>query len=320
MTVYVLFVLGFVLLVKGADFLVRGASAAAKRLGVTELVIGLTVVAFGTSTPELAVNVLAAVRGTGDIAMGNAVGSNIFNILVILGISALIFPLTVTRGTVWREIPFTLLAALVLAAMANDVFLDGSVGSMLSRVDGLVLLCFFAIFMYYVFTIAKARDSSALETHSRPNGSIVKAAGLVVLGLAMLVIGAKWVVDGVVVIAESVGVSRRVIALTIVAAGTSLPELATSAVAAYRRNSDIAVGNIVGSNIFNILLILGVTSVIRPVSIGAGVNVDIAVMTLATVLLFVFMFTGKRRQLDRWEAALMLVLFAGYLTFLLAKG
>lgn len=312
MLAYVLMPVGFVLVIKGADLFVNAASALAKRLGVSELVIGLTVVAFGTSLPELAVNVTASVQGDAGITIGNIIGSNIANILLILGISGLIFPLAVTRGTIWKEIPLSLLAALMVGIVANDQFIDGSPASALTRIDGLVLLCFFAIFLYYSVTIAR-RIEGMEKGLPQEATSLPKTGVLMGIGFVALIVGSKWVVDGAVKLALSLGVSETAVGLTIVAVGTSLPELATSATAAYRKNSDIAVGNVVGSNIFNIFFILGVSALIRPIPFEPRMNVDIGVLLGASSLLFLWMFTGKRRTLDRWEAAVFLVLYVGYI-------
>jgi len=255
MLTYILFVIGFALVIKGADFLVDGASMIARRLRVSDLIIGLTIVAFGTSAPELVVNILASIRGNADIAIGNILGSNIFNILFILGISALIFPLDVTQETVWKQIPLSLLAAISVWIMANDRIIDHQNISLLSRTDGLVFILFFAIFLYYIAGIA-IEERERIETVILKQISLLKAMGMVALALVALYFGAKWIVDGAVKIATALGVSQSLIALTIVAAGTSIPELATSVMATYRRNPDIAVGNIVGSNIFNIFFII----------------------------------------------------------------
>jgi len=313
---YILMISGFVLMIKGASLLVEGASALAKKLSVSELVIGLTVVAFGTSLPELSVNVFASIKGSAGIAVGNILGSNIANILLILGISGIICPLTVTKGTVWKEIPLSLLAVVLLGIMANDKLIDNSELSALTRIDGLILLSFFVIFIYYSFTIAKHIEGveDLLPTKEYTAKKVIT---LIVFGLAALTLGGKLVVDNVVYIANALGISQSTIGLTIVAVGTSLPELATSAVAAYKKNSDIAIGNVVGSNIFNIFFILGISSLIRPLSFQSRNNFDIGVVILSSILLFVFMFTGKRHKLDTWEASLFLVIYAGYLCFLI---
>ena len=316
---YILLVIGFILLIKGANFLVDGASSIGKRLNISELVIGLTVVAFGTSTPELFVNIFASIKGNTDIAIGNVLGSNIANIFLILGISALIFPLAVGKGTVWKEIPLSLLAALLLGAMASDRLIDKSDTSALTRIDGLVFLAFFIIFMYYSFGIAKRIDGIDSHLPQKQHG-LLKSLLLIVGGLVGLVVGGNLIVSGAVHIASSLGVSQSLIGLTIVAVGTSLPELATSAVAAYKRNVEIAVGNVIGSNIFNIFFVLGLSSIIKPLPFHPSSNVDIGTVILASLLLFLWMFTGKRRSIDRWEGIIFLVLYVGYITFLVFKG
>lgn len=317
MTVFIILILGFILLIKGADFLVAGSSALAKRIGVSDLVIGLTVVAFGTSMPELLVNIFASAEGNTEIAIGNVIGSNLFNILLILGVSALIYPLAITRGTAWKEIPFSLLAVAVLGFLSNDIFFGQAKNSALTRIDGFVFLSFFAIFLYYISNISKIENGQ----QSQGQGvTFFKAFVMVIGGLIALILGGKIVVDGAVKIALQLGISQSLIGLTIVAAGTSLPELATSAVAAYKKNADIAVGNIVGSNIFNIFLVLGVSAVIKPLPIATSVNSDIFVLTGSTLLLFLFMFTGKRRMIDRWEGGFFVLFYIIYLVFLIKKG
>jgi cation:H+ antiporter len=318
MLTYFLFLLGFVLLIKGADFLVDGASAIARRFNISDLVIGLTVVAFGTSTPELFVNIVASARGNTDIAIGNVLGSNISNVFLILGISAIIYPLSVSKGTVWKEIPFSLLAVITLGLMANDQVIDGDGSSLLTRIDGLVLLAFFTIFLYYSFSIAKAIEG--LDEHVPAKAtSFVKSILLVIAGLIGLTLGGKWIVDGAVTLAKSFGMSESLVGLTIVAVGTSLPELATSAMAAYKKNVDIAVGNVVGSNIFNIFFVLGISATIKPLPFQTKSNLDIAVVTVSSLLLFLFMFTGKKRSLDRWEGIVSLFLYGGYIALLIIK-
>lgn len=314
----ILLVIGFALLIKSADFLVRGASSLAKKLGVSDLVIGLTVVAFGTSTPELFVNIFASSQGNAEIAIGNIVGSNIFNILFILGVASLICPLAISRGTVWKEIPFSLLAVLVLVILSNDVLFDKSGHSMLTRIDGVVFMSFFALFMYYIISISK--NSKNYQYNKADKTDFSKPLLMVIAGLLGLVFGGKLVVNGAVDIASRLGVSESLLGLTIVAAGTSLPELATSAVAAYKKNSDIAVGNIVGSNIFNIFFILGISSLIRPLPILTQAYADMLVLSAVSLLLFFFIFTGKRRMIDRWEGSIFLVLYAAYMVFLIKRG
>jgi len=299
----------------GADFLINGASSIARRFYVSDLAIGLTIVAFGTSTPELFVNLFASGKGSTDIAIGNILGSNIANILLILGVSSIIYPLTVAKGTVWREIPFSLLAILVLAVLANDRLIDNSDSSIVLRTDGLVLLCFFIIFLYYFVSIAK-RIEGREELIASKHYGLLRSLLWLILGLIGLTVGGKWIVDGAVHLATRFGMSQSMVGLTIVAVGTSLPELAASAVAAYKKNPEIAVGNVVGSNIFNIFFVLAASSIIRPLPFKETGNIDIGMAVLASLLLLAFMFTGRRRLLDRWEGVVFLVLYAAYIVFL----
>jgi len=312
---YLTLLAGFVVLIKGADFLVEGAASMARRLRVSDLVIGLTVVAFGTSSPELFVNVVSSLRGNTEIAIGNVLGSNIANTLLILGVCSVIYPLTVTTGTVWKEIPLSLLAAIVLGAMANDRYLDGGDVSALTRSEGLVLLSFFVIFMYYSAGIARRLNGMEALVPSKVHGWS-RSLLLVLLGLVGLTVGGSWIVKGAVGVATRLGMSQSLVGLTIVAVGTSLPELATSAMAAYRRNAEIAVGNVVGSNIFNIFFVLGISSVINPLPLPPGSNLDLGMVLFASALLLTAMFTGKTHRLDRWEGGVFLVLYMGYLVLL----
>ncbi len=316
MLVYLLFIIGLIFLIKGADFLVDGASSIARRLNISDLVIGLTVVAFGTSTPELFVNVIASFKGNTDIAIGNVVGSNIANIFLILGISSVIYPLAVSKGTVWKEIPFSLLAAIVLFVTANDQLLDGARMSDLTRTDGLVFLSFFIIFIYYTVSIATRIDGMEELVPPKQYGWL-KSSLYIILGLAGLTVGGKWIVDGAIALATAFGMSESLVGLTIVAVGTSLPELATSAVAAYKHNVEIAVGNVVGSNIFNIFFVLGISAIIKPLPFQMKNNRDIGVVVFSSLLLFLFMFTGKKRSLDRWEGIIFLVCYGVFIVYLI---
>ena len=314
MLVYILFVFGFICLIKGADFLVNGAASIARGLNISDLAIGLTVVAFGTSMPELFVNLIASIKGNTAIAIGNVVGSNIANVFLILGVSSIIYPLAVTKGTVWKEIPFSLLAAIVLFMTANDQLLDGAQQSHLTRIDGLILLSFFVIFIYYTVSIATPIEGMEAHTTTQQPGWF-RSSLYIIVGLAGLTLGGKWIVDGAIALATRFGMSQSLVGLTIVAVGTSLPELATSAMAAYKRNVDIAVGNVVGSNIFNIFFVLGVSAGIKPLPFQPGNNLDIAMVVFASLLLFLFMFTGKRRSLDRWEGMLFIVCYGGFIAY-----
>ncbi len=312
---YVLLLLGFALLIKGAYWLIDGASAISRRFGISELLIGLTVVAFGTSTPELFVNITASIKGSTGIAIGNVLGSNIANILLILGVAALIHPLRISRGTVWREIPFSLLAALALWAAANDNLIDGWAYSDISRSDGLICLMFFAIFLYYSASIAHTGGNQQ-GGQPRVTQGMGKSVLLMISGLIGLMLGGKWIVDGAVHMASAFDMSETLVGLTIIAVGTSLPELATSAMAAYKGNVEMAVGNGVGSNIFNIFLVLGFSSIIKPLPFHTASNMDIGMVVLASFILFVTMFTGRRQSLDRWEGALLLGIYATYIYFM----
>lgn len=316
---YILLIIGFILLIKGADLLVDGASSLARKLKISDLAIGLTVVAFGTSSPELFVNMIASLNGATDIAVGNILGSNIANIFLILGIASIIFPLVVTKGTVWKEIPLSFFAALLMGILANDRLLDGKDFSALTRIDGMILLSFFIIFIYYTATIAK--DIQGMNEHVLlKNYSRIKTLFFIVIGLTILILGSKLVVDGAVQIALRFGVSQSLIGLTIVAVGTSLPELAASAMAAFKKNPEIAVGNVVGSNIFNIFFILGISSVIRPLPFHPGTNTDIGVAVFASFLLFICMFTGEKHKIDRWEGFVFVGIYVTYITFIIMRS
>lgn len=314
---YTLFIVGFAVLIKGADWLVDGASSVAKKFGISAIVIGLTIVAFGTSAPELIVNIFASIQGNTDIAIGNILGSNIANILLILGVSAIIYPLAVKKNTTWKEIPLALLAVIAVALMANDALIDGFEFSAITKIDGLILLGFFVIFLYYTRGISKGGET---EEQKVKDQKLYISIFMIISGLVCLTVGGKWIVDGAVSIATSLGISQALIGLTIVAVGTSLPELATSAVAAYKKQADIAVGNIVGSNIFNIFWILGLSSVIKPLPFSPSLNLDIAMTVLATLLLFIAMFVGKKRILERWQGAGFIAIYFAYIIYLIIRG
>lgn len=319
MLVYFLFAAGFFVLIKGANILVEGSSSLARRFNVSDLVIGLTVVAFGTSTPELFVNLIASLNGNTDIAIGNILGSNIANIFLILGVSSLIYPLRVTSGTVWKEIPFSLLAIISLGIMVNGPLINRESQNVLSRSDGLLLLLFFIIFIYYSCSIA-TEVNGMNEQVPEARHSLARSILMVILGLILLTLGGKWIVEGAVKTAASFGMSESFIGLTVVALGTSLPELATSAAAAYKKKADIAVGSVVGSNIFNILFVLGISSIIKPVPFKVSGNVDIGMVIFGSLLLFISMFTGKKHSLDRWEGAVLLILYSAYIVFIVYTG
>ena len=315
MLTYILFVIGFVFLIKGADYLVDGSSSIAKRFGVSDLIIGLTIVSFGTSAPEMLVNVMASLRGAGDIVVGNVIGSNIANIFLILGVSALIYPLNVKTTTTWKEIPLNILAAVVVLILVNDAFLDGA-QAVISRSDGLILIMFFIIFIAYTVGLAK----NGAEKIEAPKLSLPRAGLMVLVGMFGLFFGGQWVVEGAVSIASSFGLSEALIGATIVALGTSLPELAASAMAAYKHRTDIAIGNVVGSNLFNIFWVMGLSATMSPVSFSPQLNIDVIIFLVATVMLFVFSINGGRHHIEKREGAVFLVCYVAYIVFLVFRG
>jgi cation:H+ antiporter len=307
-----LLILGLSLLIKGAGWLVDGASALAKRYNISDLAIGLTIVAFGTSAPELVVNTFAAFQNHQDIVFGNVIGSNNFNLFVILGISGLVIPLTVQSSTVWKEIPLSLFAVIVLYVLCNDFF---NTDKVLSRLDGIILVALFVLFLFYVFKQLKA-DTTKLQVTEKKLTTL-KLWSFIIIGLLALVIGGRMVVTNAVQMATVLGMSEKIIGLTIVAAGTSLPELATSIVAAIKKNNDIAVGNIIGSNIFNIFFILAVSSLIKPIGYDSLFNRDLYLLAGGTIFLFTTMFTGQKKKLDRWEAGVLLTAYVMYMIYII---
>ena len=325
---FILFAIGLAILIKGADWLVDGASSISAGLKISPLVIGFTVVAFGSSSPELLVSILSALRGSTDIALGNVVGSNIFNILLVLGIASLIYPLRVHVNTVWREIPMSFLAAVVLVVLGVQNILDleglprlpfgsNEVVGEISFSNGLILLAFFILFMYYLSGIARGGKEPEVSSKklSLPISTFWILAGIV--GLAL---GSWLVVENAVFLGRTLGVSENFIGLTLVAVGTSLPELVTSVNAAIKKNADIAIGNVVGSNIFNIFLILGTASLVRPIPVSGHNLQDILVLFAATSLLFLFLFILKKHEIIKLEGAMMLLFFALYIVFLVYRG
>lgn len=307
---------GFALLIIGANKLVEGASSLASKLGIPDIVIGLTVVAFGTSAPELVVNLMASLNGNSELVLGNVLGSNIFNVLGILGITSMIYPLTVKTDTTWLEIPMSLLAAVTLFFLVSDVRFDGADFDFLSRTDGIILLLFFSIFL--VYNIKVSQNGSSEESSDRTELTYLKSFLFLTIGLTGLVAGGNLIVKGAVEIATMLGLSERVIGLTIVSIGTSLPELATSIAAVRKKNVDIAIGNVVGSNIFNIFFILGISVVVSPFKINPDSVFDIYVNIFAGILLFAFIFIGRGRQLVKWEGFLFLSIYIVYLILLVS--
>lgn len=321
MLLYILFVLGFILLIKGADILVSGASSIAKRFGLSEMVVGLTIVSFGTSMPELIINILASVQGQSELAIGNVFGSNVANLMLILGVTAIICPLPIRRATILTELPFSLIATLLVGFLANATLFSQQDQLLISRADGFILLFFFVMFMAYIFNVAKTSNEETLPNDTEePLMPTTKAVVYILLGIAGLFIGGKWVVDGAIHIGQTMGLSESFIGLTIVAIGTSLPELVTSVMAARRRNIDIAVGNVVGSNIFNLLWILGVSAIIRPLPFDVVSNSDIVMMILASTLLILAMPIGRKNTIDRWNGIVFILVYVGYIGFLVWRG
>lgn len=320
---FFLVIVGFVLLIKGADYLVNGASSLAKRFNVSDIAIGLTVVAMGTSAPELVVNIISgsvqdAGSGANEVVFGNIIGSNIFNIFLILGIAAIIYPLTVERNALWKEVPYSLLATFIFFILVNDVlFFDGEVNT-LGVKDGIVLLIMFVLFLVYIF-MNLSRNPEAEVEDIEIHGSL-KTTIMIVLGIVGLVFGGNLIVENAVTIAKFFDVSDKMIGLTILAAGTSLPELATSAVAAFHKKSDLAVGNIVGSNIFNLLLVLGTTAIVHsPLVYTSSLNTDLVIVMIGTLMLFLFMFTLNKYKLDRAEGVVYLIGFVAYSYYLFVR-
>lgn len=317
-----LFVLGVVLIIAGANFLTDGAATLARRLGVNPLVIGLTIVALGTSAPELVVSLTSALKGNADIAVGNVVGSNIINTLLIGGVTALIAPLAISVSTIRKEIPLMILASLVLTAFALDPLLSGgeSAAMSVSRSEGIALTAFFLIFLAYTFSIAKDNvveiEGDVQPSHTKPLWLI---AVLIVGGLASLVWGGNLFVDSASNIARSFGLSEAFIGLTIVALGTSLPELATTVVAALKGEAELAIGNIVGSNIFNIFFILGTTATISPITISGITNLDFITLCLSAVMLYIFGIFFGERKINRYEGGVLLLVLVVYNAMLISN-
>jgi cation:H+ antiporter len=298
----VFIIVGVAMVLVGADRLTEGASALARRMNVPEIIIGLTIVAAGTSAPELFVSLVSALKGTPDMAVGNVVGSNTMNAMLIVGCAAMVAPMTISRSTVKKDIPFSVGASVLLILLAFDAFLG--------RIDGIILLLGFAAFMVYTLSQAKKGQETSAVTESKQQNPWLSAFYLVA-GLAMLVVGSNLFVDSASSVSYALGISEGVVGLTVVAGGTSLPELATSVVAARKGQSAIAIGNVIGSNVFNILLILGLTATISPLQIQGITAIDMAVMLVSVTL--VWLFSRTRYTVERWEGA---VLVAGYLAYL----
>lgn len=315
----VLIIIGFVALVKGADWLVDGASAVAKRFGISDLVIGLTVVAFGTSMPEFVVNMISVEHGTTELAITNILGSNIINTFVILGLTTLVYPIATHRSTRNFDIPMSIAAGvLVLLMVLQPLPLEQIAG--IGRFDGILLLALFCLFLYITFRNARAQEHSLEEDVTIKEMSLGKAILLILAGIAGLAIGGELIVDSAVDIAHRMGVSEAIIGLTIVALGTSLPELATSVIAAFKKNSDIAIGNVIGSNIFNVFFVLGTSAAIRPLPSYQGIELDALMAASGSFIVWLAIKADKNNKLPRWAGAILLVAYGGYLTYRLLNA
>lgn len=317
---FLILILGVALVLLGADKLTDGATGLARRFRVNDLVIGLTVVAFGTSLPEFVTSLFAAVKGSSAISLGNVIGSNIFNTLVIVGLTALTRPIWVSKSTLVKDIPFALLASLVFGVLCLDIWFNPGISNSISRGDGLVLLFFFIIFMYYTFSIARNKNDEHQQNTEGLSDQIIqmpywKISLYIVVGLLGLVLGGNLFVSGASGIALDLGVSEAVIGLTLVAGGTSLPELATSIVAAKKGNSAIAIGNVIGSNIFNVFFVLGVCSFISPMNADSVSMTDIYLLLFSMLLMWGFASTS--RQISRWEGVVMTAFYVAYVGYLI---
>lgn len=312
-----LLIVGLALVVLGADFLVDGASSIAKKFGVSDFVIGLTIVGMGTSAPEMVVSFIGALQGNGDIAIGNVVGSNIFNVFMILGATALILPMNITPMNRKKDIPLNIAITLIFIALGMSRTLFGIGDDVLGRLDGAILLVLFAAYIYMCF-----RFDTANQTETNENEKVIKptlAAVLIVAGLAGLVFGGRMFVNSATSIAKMLNVSDKLIAITILAGGTSMPELVTCIVAAFKKKGQLALGNILGSNVFNILLILGGSALLHPLSMAGMSYVDLGALLLSSLVIWASIHTNKKNQLDRADGLLLLILEAAYMTFLIIK-
>lgn len=318
---YLLLLVGFALLIIGAGYFVKGASAISALLRVPPILVGLTIVSFGTSSPEATVSIIAALNGNDDVSLGNVVGSNLFNTLFVLGVTAFIAPLIVKSQTIRKEIPFSFLASITLLVLIADIFLQDYSDNMLTRSDGIILLLIFAVFLYYIFELARKSRNDFGEQPSKieeKDKNWVKNGAFTLGGLAAIVFGGDLVVKNSTEIALSLGMSEALVGLTIVAVGTSLPELVTSAVAAWKKESEIALGNIIGSNIFNILFVLGASATISPIGVNSSLFTDIAILIVFTIVVLIFALThltiGKR------EGIFLAISYIVYMVYIILRN
>ena len=314
---YLYLLAGLVLILAGANYLTDGSVALAERFRVPGFLIGLTIVAVGTSTPELVVSFLSALEGEGDMAVGNVVGSNLFNVFIILGVCALIRPLPLTAGNIRRDIPFGVIVSLLLLALAADSYVFKGAADRIGRIDGIVMLLLYGALMWYTIRTTKRPEATAPDAGAKPGMAGWLMAAMIVGGLAGLIFGGEMFLRSATEIARRLGISESVIAITLVAGGTSLPELASSLVSLFKGKADMALGNVIGSNIANILLILGISATIHPLTMGGITLTDILVVVLSSLLLFMAAFTFRSKKLDRWEGAIFLAIYIAYIWYLI---
>ena len=315
--VYLFLIIGFYILIKGADMFVDGSSSIARKFNIPPIIIGLTIVAFGTSAPEAAVSITAALSGKNDIAIGNVVGSNIFNLLVVIGISSFLLPIKVKRNTMLKEIPFAILSSIVLIVLSQDIKFQDFPKNYLSRADGLILLSLFIIFMYYLIEMAIVSNDEMEVEEGDPSSPLSRSIILGFIGIFGVIIGGEVVVDCATTIALNLGMSENLTGLTIVAVGTSLPELVTSISAAKKGESDLAIGNVIGSNLFNVLLVLGISSFIHPIGVQSIVFADMFIMLCATVLVYVLALTQK--TITKYEGLSIAICYVVYMIYIIIR-
>ncbi len=318
---FVLLIVGFILLIKGADKMVDGSASIAKKLGLSTMMIGLTVVAFGTSAPELIVNIFSSIEGSSDIGMGNIIGSNISNILLILGVSAIIVDLEVNSSIIKKQIPFSILSVVALFVLINGEMFNSGING-LNQAGGLILMLFFSIFLYYTISIARENRHDIKKAQLEKVEEVKTSLSLLYIigGIIALFVGGKLIVDSASDIARFLGLSEVFIGLTIVALGTSLPELAASLVAAKKKHTDMAIGNVIGSNIFNILWVLALSAIIRPIEFNPIINFDIIFLIIASVVLFPLIFIGKKYSISRREGIILVALYIFYISYISIRG
>jgi cation:H+ antiporter len=309
-------ILGFVILINGAHLLVDGASSLAKKLSVSEIAIGLTVISFGTSAPEFSVNVLAAIAGDEEIIFGNVIGSNLMNILLVLGVSSTIYPLKIKRNTIWKEIPFSFIAVFIFMILVNDKFINGDSSNVLTRSEGIILLLFFNLFLLYVFKLPRNNGNCSPDIKLLSN---LKTGIYIILGMIGLTLGGQLVERNAVKLAYQLGISHKLVGLTVVAGGTSLPELVTSVVAALKKRMDMAVGNIIGSNIFNIFFVLGASSFISHLNYDAVLNIDSLILAISSLFLFLTLVIRRKYLIERWIGVVFLIVYSGYFFYLIIR-